>query len=149
MHSWNCPPIPQYYQNIFWFLGSRKLRWKVHVHCAMLVKMKIIWVFCFITSTLQLQNYCRFLFFHRNFITSVKITCEVLNESTQSLLMFHQTLCLFYFFSHWLLTEAKINCLVGNAYTEIQGSIDLKCAQRNFPTYWRLGGRYNPCMKRQ
>ncbi len=109
------------------------------------------WRFVLFFSLLSLDNFRAIVvfLFHWNFITSVKITCEVLNESTfiQAHLSSSRH-CLFYFiFSHWPLAEAKINCLVGNANPEIQSSIGSKCAQRNFPTYWHLGGRYNPIWK--
>lgn len=140
MHSWNGPPI------VLSYLISHFQKAQVKGTCTCLCRWRFGVLFHYFHSTTS--ELLRFFFFHRNFITSVKITCEVLNESTWSPLKFQQTLCLFYFiFCHWPLAEAKINCLVGNAKPEIQSSIGSKCAQRNFPTYWHLGGRYNPIWK--
>lgn len=129
--------------NIFWFLGSRKLRWKVHV----LYTAPCLWRWRLFEVLFHCLNNFRAtagFFFHNlceNYLWGLEwIDTEPINVPPDIVLIL--------FFPHWLLTEAKINCLVGNANTEIQGSIDLKCAQRNFPRYWHHGGRYNPCLWR-
>ncbi len=54
--------------------------------CTCLCKLRFGVLFYFHSTNSELL---RFFFFLRNFICSVKIACEVLNESTQSPFMFH------------------------------------------------------------